>query len=113
MKAFFKFLPIVICFLLMAAHWSRADMNILAVITLILSLILFWKSHISGRIVQVVLFLFGLEWIRALISYTRQRIEDGEDWVRLAIILGVVALFNFASILVFRSRYMRERYNLE
>jgi len=112
MKNFLKILPIIICFLLMAAHLSRANLNILMAASLILPLILLWKSRVSARIVQIVLILFGLEWIRALIYYARVRIENGEDWLRLAIILIVVAIINFVTIFVYRSRYMIDRYNL-
>ena len=96
----------------MAAHLSRANMIVLMVISLLFPFILFWKSKISARAIQIVLVLFGLEWIRTLIYYARIRIENGEDWLRLALILGAVAIFNFTIILIYRSRYMIERYDL-
>jgi hypothetical protein len=58
------------------------------------------------------LLLAGIEWIRTTIYYTRIRIEIGEPWLRLAIILGAVAVLNFATILVFRSKLMKEKYKL-
>ena len=112
MKVFLKFLPIIICFILMAAHLSRANMIILMVICLLFPFILFWKSKISARVIQIVLVLFGLEWIRTLIYYARIRIENGEDWLRLALILGTVTILNFVTILIYRSTYMIERYDL-
>jgi hypothetical protein len=112
MKALLKFLPIIFCFLLMAAHLSRAGLIIPMVICLLFPSILFWRSKLSVRIMQVTLVIFGLEWIRTLIYYARIRIENGEDWLRLALILGTVALINFATILIYRSKYMRKRYKL-
>ena len=87
-------------------------MTILMTICLIVPFALFWKSKISAIVIQMVLVLFGIEWIRTLVSYSRIRIENGEDWLRLAFILGAVASFNFASILVYRARVMKERYKL-
>ena len=48
--------------------------------------------------------LAGIEWIRTTIYYVRIRIENGESWFRLAIILGIVALLNFTTILVIRTK---------
>ncbi|MCK4654258.1 MAG: hypothetical protein KAU01_07425, partial [Candidatus Cloacimonetes bacterium] len=58
------------------------------------------------------LMLAGIEWIRTTVYYARIRIENGEPWLRLAIILGSVAVLNFATVLVFRTKSMRERYRL-
>lgn len=113
MKTFGKILPIIICSLLMAAHLQRLNMLILQIISLLIPFLLIWKSKISARAVQLCLVLYGLEWIRTLIYYVRIRTENGEDWFRLALIIGVVAILNFATILVFRSKYMKDRYNLK
>ena len=113
MKAFLNYFPIVFCFILMSAHLSRANMIVLVVLSLIFPFILLWKSKISARTIQIILVLFGLEWLRTLIYYARIRIENGEDWLRLALILGAVAILNFTAILIYRSRYMIERYDLK
>jgi len=44
--------------------------------------------------------------------YSVAQIRIGQDvpWMRMAIILGVVALFTLLSCLVFRSKALRERY---
>ena len=97
----------------MAAHLNRAGMFTLQIISLLVPFLLIWKSKISARAVQLCLVLFGLEWIRTLIYYVHIRTENGEDWFRLALILGVVAILNIATILVFRSKYMKERYDLK
>ncbi len=112
MKNFIKILPIILCSLIMAAHLGRANMFVLQIITLLVPFILIWKSKFSARFVQVFLIIYGFEWIRTIFYYARIRAGKGEDWLRLAIILGVVALLNFATILVFRSKSMKERYKL-
>ena len=112
MKNFWKILPIVLCSLLMAAHFGRANIFVLQIISLLIPFILIWKNKISARVVQVLLIVYGFEWIRTIFYYARIRTADGESWIRLAIILGIVALLNFATILVFRSKSMKERYKL-
>lgn len=113
MKNFMKILPIVLCSLLMAAHLGRANMFVLQIVSLLIPFILIWKNKISARAVQLFLILYGFEWIRTIVYYARIRSENGEDWSRLAIILGVVALLNFATVIVFRTKSMKERYGLK
>jgi len=112
MKNLMKILPIVLCSLLMAAHLLRADVFVLLIVSLLIPFLLLWKNKITARVVQLSLFLYGFEWIRTTIYYVNIRTEKGEDWLRLAIILGIVALLNFATILVFRTKSMKDRYQL-
>jgi uncharacterized membrane protein HdeD (DUF308 family) len=97
----------------MAAHLYRGSMFILMAISLLIPFILIWKSKISARILQLFFVLFGLEWIRTLVILVDVRMENGEDWMRMAIILGIVALLNFLSLLVFRSNRLKKIYHLE
>ena len=112
MKNIMKILPIILCSLLMAAHLGRANMFVLQYISLISPFLLFWKNKISARAVQVFLIIYGFEWIRTIFYYARIRTANGESWLRLAIILGAVALLNFATVLVFHSKSMKDRYGL-
>jgi hypothetical protein len=112
MKNFIKILPIILCSLVMAAHLGRANMFILQILSLLIPFILIWKNKISARAIQLLLIIYGIEWIRTINYYVQIRIIKGEDWFRLAIILGVVAILNFATALVFRTKSMKERYRL-
>ncbi len=112
MKNFLKILPIILCSMVMAAHLGRANMFILQYLSLLIPLILILKNRISARVMQLFLIIYGFEWIRTIFLYARIRETRGEDWSRLAIILGVVALLNFATVLVFRTKSMKERYGL-
>jgi hypothetical protein len=112
MKMFLKILPVILCFLLSAAHFGRANLLILQIISILIPFLLFWKTKIAATIIQACLLLAGIEWIRTTIYYARIRIENGEPWLRLAIILGSVAVLNFATILIFRTKSMKARYKL-
>ena len=59
---------------------------------------------------QVVLALAALEWVRTGIVLGRERLARGEPWVRMAVILVVVAGVTALSALVFRARAVRSHY---
>jgi len=105
-------LPAIISLLVLAAHFLRyGDILVIGAIIVLLLLLLI-KHKISARIVQLGLLLATVEWIgtaHMLISY---RIDYGYPWTRLAIIMGFVILFTFASIFIFKTKTLRERYAL-
>jgi hypothetical protein len=97
----------------MAAHLLRSGNEVLLIITLLLPFLLIWKSRVSARVVQLALIIFGIEWIRTLVMYIQIRMSINQDWGRLALILGSVALVNFVTLLVFWTKSMRNRYQME
>ncbi len=99
-----RLIPVLLSFLLLAAHFSRADQTILVIISLIFPFLLLIKRRIILRLIQVVLIISGAEWIRAMLSYIAARKALDEDWTRLAIILSVVALYTAASGLFLQNR---------
>ena len=105
-----RLLPVLISFLLLAAHFSRGDNQPLVALSLLFPLLLLVRKPWVVPIVQVVLVVAGLEWLRRTIELAQQRQAEGDSWTRLAVILGVVAVFTMASALVFRSRALKERY---
>ncbi len=107
---FLRLLPVILSFLLLAAHFSRIDLVPLMILSLLLANLLFIKRLWVARALQAALVLGAMEWIRALIMYVIRRKEAGEDWTRLAIILGVVALFTALSALVFQGRKIKQIY---
>jgi len=106
-----RLLPVIFSFLLLAAHFFRADQVVLAAISLAFPLLLFLKEAWIVQLIQVALLLGSIEWIRTLVIFVQQRIDFGQPWTRLAIILGSVALFTALSALVFRSQTLRQRFN--
>jgi len=108
----FKLLPVMISFLLLAAHFYRAGQAILAGLCIAVLALLLLKETWVPRFFQIALMLAALEWIRTLYIFAQIRIESGQPWVRLAIILGLVALLTALSALVFKARSLRCRYGL-
>lgn len=106
----FRLLPVIFSFGLLAAHFSRAGLFPLMILSLAVPLLLFIKRRWVARSIQVLLVLGALEWIRAMLGYIEIRKSLGDDWTRLAIILIAVALLTVLSGLVFRSKTLRKTY---
>ncbi len=105
-----RLLPVILSALLLAAHFSRHGVLLLTILSVAFPLILLVRRSWVPLLVQTVLILGALEWVRTLVTVARQRQAAGDDWLRMAVILGVVAAATLASTLVFRSRKVRNRY---
>jgi len=108
---FLRLLPVFISFVLLAAHFFRAGQTVMALLGLLLLLPLILRKSWVPWVLQVVLLLGAVEWLRTLYFVAQMRIELGMPWMRMAIILGAVALFTAFSSLVFRSKALRNRYS--
>ena len=107
-----RVVPIVLSALLIAAHFSRAGNTGMVAVSLAFPALLLVRRPWAARGVQAGLLLAAIEWFWTLANLARQRIASGEPWLRLALILGTVALLTAASALVFRSEKLRRCYRL-
>ena len=99
-----RLIPALMSFLLMAAHFHRAGASLLVIMCIFSACLLFLNRPWCNRVVQLLLILSAIEWLRTLLHLVQLRQEAGLPWVRLAVILGGVLLFTVASALVFRQR---------
>ena len=106
-----RLIPVVLSFLLLAAHFYRSGLVVLAAICVALLMLLFFRKSWIPRLFQLLLILGALEWLRSLYYFATMRIAWDQPWTRLAIILGAVALFTALSGLVFNSKSLRNRYS--
>jgi len=97
---------------LLAAHFFRVRMIPLVALSLAFPFVLLVPRRWAARLVQVVLVLGALEWIRRMLELIMARQAEGRGWLRMAIILVVVAAITAASALVFRMNALRKRYQL-
>ena len=109
---FLRLLPVFVSALLLAAHFFRNGLMPVVVLALAFPVFLMFKRAWAARLVQVVLVIGAIEWLRTLVILVAQRQASGQNWTRLAIILTVVAIFTGGSAFVFFSRSLRTRYNL-
>jgi len=109
---FLRLLPVILSLLLLGAHFYRAGLAAVSVACLALLALLFLRRAWVPRLIQLVLVLGALEWLRALYGFVAMRIAFEQPWLRLAIILVAVALFTGLSALAFRNGKLRAFYGL-
>ncbi len=97
-------IPACLSALLMAAHFLRAGLLPLVILSLIFPLLLLTGRLWAVRLVQAVLVLAALEWLRTLAAIVDERQAAGESWTAAAVIIGSVALFTAAAALMLQSR---------
>ena len=111
--SFILLIPAILSLIVLGAHCMRAGAPYLMVVPLAVLVLLIWPRRWIARLAQVTLAVGALEWLRAMAGYVSVRMELDMPWMRLAIILGGVALFTLLSTLVFQTRRLRRRYRLE
>jgi hypothetical protein len=107
---FVRLIPVLLSFVLLAAHFSRGGNTPLVALSLIFPLILLVRKPWVPTTVQVLLVLGGLEWVRRTVELVGQRQALEESWTRMAAILAAVAVFTMVSALVFMSKALKQRY---
>lgn len=105
-----RLLPVIASFVLLAAHFYRAELPVLVGICAFFPLLLFLRRPWVPQLFQGVLIVGALEWLRTLYMLAAMRMGFDQPWGRLALILGAVALFTALSGLVFNGRSLRARY---
>lgn len=109
---FIKLIPVILSMLLLGAHFYRAGLTVLVALCAVLLFVLLLRRPWAARLIQTVLVIGSIEWIRTMMVLSGMRQQAGAPWKRLALILGGVALFTVSSALVFRFRSLRERYRI-
>jgi hypothetical protein len=82
---------VVLALLLLAAHFFRRGALPVALGCAAAPFLLRVESAWGRRVLQLVLVLGSVEWLRTLWIFTRARQTAGEPWFRLVLILGAVA----------------------
>ncbi len=110
---FLLFIPIVLSFLVLAAHFLRAG-SMVGVVCVIgfLAVLPFGRPWVA-RVAQVILVLGALEWVRTLAVLAMERRELEEPYLRMAVILGVVAAVTLGAALLFQTRTLRKLYGFD
>lgn len=104
--------PVALSSLLLAAHFHRAGAPGFAMLAVASLALLLVRKPWVARILQAALLLGAVEWLRTLATFAAIRMSLGQPYLRMALILGAVALFTALAALSFESRALRERYGL-
>lgn len=105
-----SYVPIVLSLLVLAAHFLRGGGLLVTVALLGLLALLAVRRPWVPRLMQAVLGLGALEWIRTLVTLALRRSELGEPYLRMVLILGAVVAVTGVSALLFETRKLRRIY---
>ena len=103
---------VVLSLLLLGAHFARAGALPVVVAIILLIALLFVRRPWTARVVQVVLVLGALEWLRTLYNLVIVRMEVGQPFLRLATILGAVAAVTLLAALALQKGALGRAYGL-
>jgi hypothetical protein len=103
-------IPTLLSFLVLAAHFFRGGHTYLVLIACATPLLLLARRTWATRLLQILLVIGALEWVRTTLQIQAIRIDEGREWHRMAVILYSVACFTFASSLVFFIPPLRRHY---
>lgn len=99
------FLIPAIGFLLGAAHFLRWGNLIGVAICLGLPFFMLVRHWLIHRVAQVSQVFLGLMWLNTAVKIYQMRLASGMPWMRMALILGLVAAFSlFAAAMMNRAR---------
>ncbi len=102
-----------LAFVLLGAHFLRASNWLAIALCAVMIALLFVPRRWAARTVQAALVLGAIEWLRLGFTLAVARRAIGEPFLRLAVILGGVAVFTALCALVFRNGRIRARFGLD
>jgi len=112
MKTLLQLLPVIIAGLLLSAHFSRAGQDGLVLFVAGGLLLLLSRRQWVAIVIRILLWAGAVEWLWTAWKLVQFRMEHNQPWIRLLVILGVVALFTAFSSWTFRSDILRRRYSI-
>jgi len=102
--------PAIFSLLVFCGHLLRDGMVVLLPLALLLLPLLLVPRGWVARLWQVALLAFALDWLRTAIFLASERQATGQPWIRMAVIVGAVALLALVAALLFESRRLLDRY---
>jgi hypothetical protein len=106
-------LPVIVSLLVLGAHFLRAESPEFVVAVLVVLALLLVRRPWAARVVQVALVLGAIDWCVTLLNLMIERMQTGESYVRLVMILGVVTVATGLSALTFRTERLRRVYRFD
>ena len=105
-----RLIPVVVSFLLLAAHFLRQGNLVVVGVCLVLPAFLLVRRPWVTYLLSFALLLGGIEWLRTLLAIASRRQMIGDPWERMVAILGAVTSLTLFSILVFLNKKVREHF---
>ncbi len=105
-----RLIPMMIAFLLMAAHFLRSGSFVLVGVSVLLPFLLLAKKRWALFLVQGATYLGAVIWVWTTVILVQQRIMVGEQWVRMCLILSGVAAFSLYAGYLLNADTIESRY---
>lgn len=112
MKKVLLYIPIVLSFVILGAHFARYGNSIGIIGAGVLLVLLLIRQPWVARLLQVALALGVVEWLHTLYVMTQVRIALGEPYTRMGIILGTIAAVTLCSAWLFQTQTLKKHYRL-
>jgi hypothetical protein len=113
MKKVLVYVPVVLCLIILGAHFMRYE-NLIGVFgSLGLIALLFVRRPWVARLTQIILVIGALEWSRTLYVLVQERAATGQPVTWMVVILGVVVLITFCSALLFQTAVLKRVYRMD
>jgi hypothetical protein len=109
-NAFAALLLPAVSLLLLGAHFWRAGLVALAAACVAMTGLLAVRRPWAGRVLQAVLALGAIEWLRTAWLFASARADLGHPYGRLLAILGAVAAITALAALLLRSGSARRHF---
>lgn len=113
MKKALIYAPVVLSLVILCAHFMRYGNTIGVFGSILMVALLIVRRPWVARLVQVVLVLGGIEWLRTLYELVQVRAAHGQPFTRMIVIIGVVAAVTFCSAAIFQSPALKKVYGLD
>ena len=105
-----RIVPLIISFVLLAAHFLRAGSHALTVACLLAPLLLLMRRRWALILVQFSILVGAGVWIYTTVHLLQERMMFGKPWGVAVIILGSVTLFTILAGLLLNSRAIKDKY---
>jgi len=113
MKKVLLYVPVVLSLVILGAHFMRYGHSTGVVGSMVLIALLFVRKAWAARLIQVVLILGALEWLRTIFELAQVRATLGQPFARMLVILGVVTALTVCAALLFQSPTLKRIYRLD
>ncbi|MBD3235054.1 MAG: 4Fe-4S binding protein [candidate division Zixibacteria bacterium] len=105
-----NYIPLVFSILLLMAHFLRADNYGAIAFWGAVPFVLLLRKAWATRVLQLLLAIGAIIWIKTAFSIAQVRLEYGESWLRMALILAAVSSMTIWAALTFQKSNLRERF---
>lgn len=108
--AFLLVVPTILSLLIFCAHLFRSGALVFVPLVLLSMPLLALRSGLVARFFQLLLVFISAQWVLTALFLANKRANAGEPWMRMAAILGGVALFAFFAAALFETPPLLRRY---